>query len=784
VRPHAFRVLELEAALERVATRASSELGRRRVLELRPHDDRDRLVQALATVQETAELLEADPRWAPPPLPDAHASLKRLALEGSVLDAAQLSTVGSLLASGRLLRDAVAQERHQFPLLWDVCRQLHADPKLEDAIARTVDPGGQVLDTASRELRRIRSGLAQAHSRIVRRLEQYLGTLPDRHRVSDASVTIRGGRYVVPVRREGRRDVGGIVHDESATGATLFMEPPLAIQLMNDLKELERAEAREIHRILTERTEALRPSLHGLQASLEAGVVFDTLYARARTARDWGAIPPELLPAESQELRIVDGRHPLLLGESGPETVVPFFLELVPGERAMVVSGPNTGGKTVFLKALGLISALAQCGVVPPVGAGSRLPVFGEIFADIGDEQSISESLSTFSAHLANLRQIVERAGPDTLVLIDEMGTGTDPAEGVALARSVLETLVDRQALCIVTSHLGALKRLDLEGSGIVNASLEFDPDRMEPTYVLAKGRPGRSYGLAIARKLGFPAPVLDRAEVHLSEGDARLDDLLEKLQREERAARELADSLADEKAGAERLAAELAGRERQLREREKTAERRAHEEARRLLMEAREEVEAAIREVREAATTELAEVGRQARRRVEEAAARHRASAEPAEARPLSDVSVGDRVRIHSSGTEGEVVELREGRALVSTAGLRMQVPLGELAVVRTPAPTPRPSSGGGWSAPEIRGTTEIDLRGLRVDEVQLELERGLDGAILGDFEEVRIIHGKGTGAVRQRVQELLGLEARVKSFRLGEPGEGGAGVTVAVLG
>ncbi len=784
MRPHAFRVLELEAALERVAARASSELGRRRVLELRPHDDRDRLVKELATVQESVEFLEADPRWTPPPLPDAYGALERLTLEGSVLDAAQLSTLGSLLTSGRLLREAFAGEREGSPLLWDLCRRLHADVKGEQAIARTVDPAGHVLDTASRELRRIRSGLSQAHSRIVRRLEQYLGTLPDRHRVSDASVTIRNGRYVVPVRREGRREVGGIVHDESATGATLFVEPPLAIQLMNDLKELERAEAREIHRILTERSEALRPSLHALQASLEAAVVLDTFYARARVARDWRATLPELLPAASQELRIVDGRHPLLLGEGGPETVVPFFLELVDGERALVVSGPNTGGKTVFLKALGLISTLAQCGVVPPVGAGSRLPVFGEIFADIGDEQSISESLSTFSAHLANLRQIVERAGPDTLVLIDEMGTGTDPAEGVALARSALETLVERRALSIVTSHLGALKRLDLEGSGIVNASLEFDPDRMEPTYVLVKGRPGRSYGLAIARKLGFPAPVLDRAEVHLSEGDARLDDLLEKLQREERAARALADSLAGEKAGAERLAAELADRERKLTEREKTERSRAHEEARRLLMEAREVVEAAIQEVRESGTAELAEVGRQARRRVEEAAARHRASAEPVHASPPSGVSVGDRVRIRSSGTEGEVLELREGRALVSMAGLRMQVPLGELAALPAPAPTRRRSRDGGWSAPEIRGTTEIDLRGLRVDEVQLELERGLDGAILGDFEEVRIIHGKGTGAVRQRVQELLGLEPRVKSFRLGGPGEGGAGVTVAVLG
>jgi len=782
---HALRVLELDAALERVAKRASSTLGRERVRTLRPGTEPERIASELSAVDQTAVFLGDRPNWAPAELPDAREALQFLGVDGSVLDPHQLYRIGTLLESGRLLRADLHEVHETAPGLWSRCSGLHDDRSREAAIARVVDGSGQVLDTASKELKRIRSDLSRAHSRVVRQLEEYLGTLPDRFVVADGSVTIRNGRYVVPLRREGRREVGGIIHDQSATGATLFVEPPLAIQLMNDLKELERDEAREVHRILREQTMELRPSLDALEASQEAAIVFDSLYARARTSLDWEGTAPELLPAGQRGLRIVRGRHPLLLSGSG-KSVVPFHLEMEADEHVMVVSGPNTGGKTVFLKAVGLVSALTQCGVVPPVGAGTRLPVFTGFFADIGDEQSIAKSLSTFAAHLANLREVVEGADASSLVLIDEMGTGTDPAEGAALARALLEELVERQALAVVTSHLGALKRLDTAGSGIVNASLEFDPDRMEPTYVLIKGRPGRSYGLSIARRLGFPGTVLDRAETHLSEGDARLDDLLERLQRTEREGRALSESLTAEKEVTARMAAELAGREEALAEREQSSDRRARDDARRLLLEARAEVEAAIREVREAAAEGGSEVDRAARRRIEDAAERHRLAreAEPHTVRS-GPVSVGDRVRIRSSGTKGQVLELRAERAVVSTSGLKLQVHVSELALLSDTAAAPgRPArTGGAWTAPEVREGTEVDLRGLRVDEVQLELERGLDGAVLGDFGELRIIHGKGTGAVRQRVQQLLEREARVTGFRLGGPGEGGAGVTVATL-
>jgi len=785
---HALEVLEFERILERVAARASSELGRRRVLALRPATDRAFLVRELKRVEETDRFRSAHPTWAPPDVPDARSALRRLETEGAVLEPVELWAVGVLLSSGRKLRAPLQEEAEESPLLAGLADRLHEDASTEKEIGRTVQKDGHVLDTASSELGRIRATLRKAHARIVRQLEDYLSTLADRIRVADASVSLRDGRYVVPIRREGRSEVGGIVHGESSSGATLFVEPPVAIELMNGVKELESAETREVQRILRTFTRRLRPDREPLARSQEALIDFDSLWARARAARDWDAVAPELLPGDAEELEIVAGRHPLLLEREGAE-VVPFHLSLGPRERAMVVSGPNTGGKTVFLKALGVLAILAQSGVVPPVGPGTRLPVFDDVFADIGDEQSIAESLSTFSAHLDNLRSIVESADARSLVLVDEMGTGTDPAEGAALARAILETLVERGSRAVVTSHLGALKQLDTEDSGIVNASLQFDPDRMEPTYRLVKGRPGRSYGLAIARRLGFPGQVLDRAEEHLSAGEVRMEDLLEKLERQEKEVEALVEERRRERDEARALRREVEDREEELRRREESSERRVREEARELLMEARQEVEEAIEEVRGAVDRDdLEEASRRARSRVEEAARRHRGGAGPRRRErsgPIPELEPGDRVRLAGSGTRGTVLEVRRERAVVEAGGLRMEAPLADLSPVEASPSTSGKEAGGGsggaggWRGPETSASPEIDLRGLRVDEAEREVRRAIDDAVVSGLAELLIIHGKGTGALRQVVREVLEGDGRVAEFRSGRPGEGGTGVT-----
>jgi DNA mismatch repair protein MutS2 len=778
--------------LESVGRRALSDLGRERVLQLTPERRLGWIRTELERVEELARFLVRHPDWPAPSIPDARGGLERLTMEGSVLEPKELFALGSLLSSSRILKEALAKAAPELPTLSFLSEALHKDRAAEKAIGRVVDRGGEILDTASKGLGRIRARARQTHGKIVRALEKLLGTLSERTVVPDASVTIREGRYVIPVRREGRGEVGGAVLDESATGATLFVEPPVAAGLMNELRELEREEHREVLRILREQTEAMRP-VHGLlDSSQEAMVTFDSIFARAQAARVWDGAAPDLLSPGTQDLEIVHGRHPLLLAKN-PEAVVPFHLRLEVGERAMVVSGPNTGGKSVLLKAIGLISVLAQSGIVPPVGPGTRIPVFTRVFADIGDEQSIVESLSTFSAHLGNLKEIVEQADEESLVLIDEMGTGTDPQEGAALAKAVLQELVERGTLTVATSHLGALKRLDVPGSGVVNASLQFDPDRIHPTYQLLKGRPGRSYGLAIARRLGFPGHVLDEAEAHLPREEARMEELLAALERKEKEAAGLVESLASERAAAERLKEGLVEREAVLKDRERTARARAQEDARRLLMEARTEVEAAIQEVRAAwersqgREDALDKAQRQARRRVEEAAGqlrpREKKSAPPA---GTGHAGPGDRVRVSGTGSKGIVVEVREGRAVVETAGLRMQVPLEELSVLEPAEESgKKPSSqtaasASSWQGPEAEPASEIDLRGFRVADLGIEVDRAIDQAVLGGLGELRIIHGKGTGALRAAVSEILAADGRVSDFRMGGPGEGGAGVTI----
>ncbi len=790
---HALSVLEFDQAMEKVAARAANPLGREAVRSLGPTTDPETPRFELERVAELIRVLEDRPNWAPPAFPDVRSAIRVLATDGGILEPDQLLGLLRLLVASRELSNAIGgsapDPEDPRPYLTQLRERLPRDSRLEKLLDSTVDEDGEIRDSASAELRSLRGRLRSVRGQVVRKLERYLSSLPDRYRVPDASVSIRDGRYVIPIRREGKSEVGGVVHGESATGATLFVEPPLAIGFMNEIRELERDETREIRRILREVTGQIRSSAAPFAGALEAHVQLDSVWARARTARAWRGIPPELLDPQSESLRIVEGRHPLLL-EQGIE-VVPFSLELIPDERAVVLSGPNTGGKTVLLKAFGLIHLLAQSGVVPPVGPGTRLPVLADVFADIGDEQSIAESLSTFSAHLANTIEILEGAGPGTLVLIDEMGTGTDPAEGAALARSILEALVARGSRAVVTSHLGALKRLDVPGSGIVNASLLFDPDQIEPTYHLRKGRPGRSYGLAIARRTGLPSEVLDRAEELVDSDELDVERLLARLEAKESELSEALREAEQARSGSERMREEVERRRSSLEERERTEEERARARARQLLLEARGEVEEAIREVREGVNEERAEVETRARRRVEDAARRQRPtgfrqSESDRREELVAPIAEGERVRLRGSGASGVVLELSEDRVTVDVGGLRVQLPRAEVEPVEESEPRRAQAgagSSGGWSSSEVEVRTEADLRGLRVDEVGLALGRALDGAVVGSLPELRVIHGKGTGAVKAKVLEILRSDPRVSEFRPGRSGEGGAGVTVAVI-
>jgi len=800
---HALAVLELPAVLELVASRASSSLGAERVRALAPVDDRGWLREEHERVEAVRALAFGDAGWRPEPLPELSSPLARLRLAGSAWTGSQLLDGALLLRSSRLTRQMLEREadpESPLRLLHPYAARLVVARHAEAAIERSIDPDGAVRDDASPVLRRLRRELRGAEGDLVRLLERLMARLEPHQRVADMSVTVRNGRYVIPIRREARGAVGGIVHDQSATRSTLFVEPPAAVEAGNRIRELEADERQEVERILAELTEQLRPLRDAMLDSVEVLTTLDSLYARASFAHDFRCAPCTLAEA-GEGFAIHGGRHPLLVARGGD--VVPFELSMEPGEHTLLLSGPNTGGKTVLLKAIGLVSALAQCGVPAPVEAESRIPVYDSFFADIGDEQSIEASLSTFSAHVRNLADILDGATADSLVLIDELGLGTDPTEGAALASAILEELTRRGTFTVATTHLGALKLLATELPGLVNASLQFDEEALAPTYRLIKGIPGRSYGLAIARRLHLPASVLERAAERFTSGERDVAELLSRLQRREVELRELQEETARVASRAAERSRDVERREHELRAAERSAESRARQEARQYLLEARAEVERAIREIREGAAADAG--AREARRRVEELAATQAAEIDRLEAEsrrersaagagsrgaPPDDAGIApeDTVQLSTlGGRSGRVIELRGGDAIVAVGTMKLTVPRRSLKRVRssaaTPAATPSATVPLRGALPEEDPRSEIDLRGLRVDEMEVELLHALDGAVRGDLRTVRIIHGKGTGALRERVAELLRGDPRVREFRLGMWNEGGAGVTVAEL-
>jgi DNA mismatch repair protein MutS2 len=800
---HALAVLEFPRVLGVVAERASSSLGARRLRSAQPTTDLDWLASEHRRVAAMRALVGSEGGWSPEPLPDLTEPLARLRVLGTVWSAPELLAAGTLLRSSRRTRESLSDAKRPpvvAAVLAPLTDRLVSHSKLEQQVERTIAEDGTVRDDASGRLRSLRRELRGAQGELVALLERLMSRLEPHHQVPDMSVTVRNGRYVIPVRAGGRGQVGGIVHDASSTGATVFVEPPAAIEFGNRIRELEAAELEEVQRILAELTDELRPLREPMIDSLDALVALDTLYARARWAAEFGCSPADLVPAGAG-FSILDGRHPLLLAQGLP--VVPFDLAMDVDEHTLLVSGPNTGGKTVLLKAIALISLLSQSGIPAPVGDGSRVPVYDDVFADVGDEQSIQASLSTFSAHLKNLTEIVAASTHASLVLVDELGSGTDPVEGAALGGAILEELTSRGTTTIATTHLGALKELATEVRGVVNASLQFDAVALAPTYRLIKGIPGRSYGLSIARRLQMPLHIVERAVERIPKGERDVDALLADLEKRETA---LADreKLAEEliESGQARTQ-RLAEREKAVRERERLAEKEARQEARRYLLDARKEIDRTLKELRQTAGDAVEQSARDSRRKVEELAAhqgehlgrlereernvaqRDARVGRPAQAPPArEELAAGDTVEVGTLGGKlGRVLERRGKEAVVTVGALKLTVPIKSLARSRQQLPKGEVFVPAMLDAAELYHSGEVDLRGMRVDEVDGFLLSSIDQAVRADRRELRIIHGKGTGAVRERVVELLRKETRAKSFRMGLWNEGGAGVTVVEL-
>jgi DNA mismatch repair protein MutS2 len=787
----ALDTLEFSTVLQLVAAYAVSSLGAARVLGRKPTAEIEWIRPELARVAEIAALFRRGDSLLAEPIPDVTRALARLRIEGSVLEGVELVALQRVLAAARNVSLDLRRVAELAPLAGGLIQPL-PDKSIERRLEQSLDPEGNLLDTASPALAAARREVQTARQRLLRRLDTLLRALGPSAAPADASVTVRGNRYVIPVRRDSRSRPAGIIHDESGSAGTLFIEPSETIELGNALREAEVEEERETLRVLRHLTGLLRPELSVIRGAVEMCVAVDDAVARARYAVAVSGEMPEVERAPAA-FQIVNGRHPLLL--SAVQSVVPFDLELAQDERTVLISGPNTGGKTVLLKAVGLASALAASGVIPPVGSGSRLPIFRRLYADIGDRQSIAASLSTFSAHVRMLRGVLENADESTLVLLDEVGSGTDPVEGAALAAATLVSLTRRGAITLATTHLGALKELASREPGVVNASLQFDAATLTPTYRFLKGVPGRSYGLSIARRLGVMRDILDDAEARVPDAERRLDALLAAVEERERQLRGEQAAAVERAVELESIAARLdaqhasqIAREAELKHREKEAEREGRRQARAYLLEARQRVEEALGAARGAADEAAA---REARRLVEEGIR------EEGEALALDGAAgrvpghgwvgsgaeafeIGSRVRLESGGT-GDVVEIRsDGKVVVVAGSVRMVTDSSALTLVDRQdkrkarldtAPPPR-----GPAAPQI----EIDLRGMTGDEAETATVAAVDAAVLAEQPFLRIIHGMGTGVVRERVQRVVARDRRISRYSFAPRNQGGTGVTI----
>lgn len=779
-----FKRLEYHKVLEQLASFAGSPLGRERALELKPVDDPAVILRWQDEASEGRKLLRLEPTAEMGGWKDIRNQLQR-AGRGAVLEPEELFAVADTLTAARIIKNFLHERQESYPLLHEHAFFITPLPDLENKIKKAILPGGEIADNASPELAQTRRKLASAQLNIKNYIENMIRSPNYQKYLQDPIVTIREGRYVVPVKIEYRAQVPGIIHDQSASGATIFVEPMAVVEKNNELRRLVVAEKQEIQRILAGLSEGVAQNLESIETSLDTLGELDFIMARSRYSQVLDAWSPIL--ADEAVLDIRRGRHPLLKGD-----VVPVNIRLGEDFDTLVITGPNTGGKTVTLKTAGLIVLMYQSGLHIPAGENSRLGIFQRVFTDIGDEQSIEQSLSTFSSHMTNIVDIVAKAGRDSLVLLDELGAGTDPVEGAALAQSILETLHSAGARTIATTHYSELKNFAYARERVENASVEFDTATLRPTYRLLIGKPGRSNAFEIALRLGLPAELIKKAREFLSVEQIQFEELmsnLEKAQQEAEADREAASKLADEARAIKEKHEKL---EEDLAQRREAILSKAGEEARALVRSARAEAESAVRELRE----KIAEESTRARESaIQEARGKlgrlhHKVSRAVPEkvfsGQVPADLRAGQEVLLPKFNQRGYVITPPgPGEDVQVQVGImKMNVPLKELRTVE------KPKGGGGQS--QVAGmildkardiSVELDLRGQYAEEAVLQVEKYLDDAYLAGLPRVSLIHGKGTGSLRAAVHKLLKGHRRVKSFRLGEHGEGGYGVTIVEL-
>ncbi len=777
----ALRTLEYDKIIAELKTHLASTVGAECADALSPTSA---LADANVLLTQTAEAEGIYTRTGGSPI-DAFPDIRTLL---SKLHAALFITAGELLQIAAVLKVArearnALQAGDANGLLCNMANQLASHRSVEEEIARCILAEDEIADNASPELARILRQIKIVSERVREKINQYIKGASTQKYLQEPLVTVRNGRYVIPVKAEHRAQVPGLIHDQSSSGATLYIEPAAVVELGNEHKRLLIEENAEIERILSGLTAMVAPYADELHNSIVLLGELDLIFARAIMARDHRSVQPKLNAIG--HIRILRGRHPLLHREA----VVPIDVWLGDTFTTLIITGPNTGGKTVTLKTIGLFSLMAMSGMFVPADEGTELSVFDQVFADIGDEQSIEQSLSTFSSHMTNTVSILQNANAHSLVLLDELGAGTDPVEGAALAQAILETLYERNALTVATTHYSEIKAFALLHSGMQNASMEFDVDRLCPTYRLFIGIPGKSNAFEISRRLGLEADVIDRAETFLEKKDIAFENVLSEAEEARKAAEKLRDEAYRANIEAQSIRTELERAKRKLEDEKAQLRSKAREEARLAVTQTRHEMEQLIAELRATRNIDgkvlerAVQTARDRMRKSEETLyeqAMHRDAAGDA---PKS-VQVGERVMLLKLGKEATVIKAENGRGevVVQAGVIKMNVPLSDIRAIAKKKEKAATSSRVQLSA-ERGEVMQIDLRGKMVDEACMEIDRFIDDTTFTGVSEFNIIHGKGTGALRSGIQTFLRTHPKVKTFRMGAYGEGDAGVTVVTL-
>ncbi len=781
--------LELDQVLELLSACAGSQGGKEACLRLRPTSDLEGVEHMLAQTTAASDLCTRKGNPVFGDVTDMSASLER-ADRGGTLQPIELLRIAGILRCARTIKGYVAEDEKETVL--DVMfRALTPNKYLEDKIFGAILSEEEIADNASSALADIRRHMRIQSAKIRDSLQKVISSPAYSKYLREPIITIRQGRYVVPVKSECKNDVPGLVHDVSATGSTYFVEPMSAVNANNALRELELKEKKEIERILAELSSEAAAYRESIQLDYEMLVQLDVIFAKAKLAYRMRAWAPIMNDQGRVELR--NARHPLI----DPKTVVPVSLRLGTDFDSMIITGPNTGGKTVTLKTIGLLTLMAECGLHVPAGDGSVLSTFDAILADIGDEQSIAQSLSTFSSHMRTIVDVVAQCDDRTLVLFDELGAGTDPAEGAALATAIIEFCRKMGSRVVATTHYAELKLYAMRTKGVINASCEFDVETLRPTYKLLIGIPGKSNAFAISRKLGLSEDILKEADDLVDKSDKDFEDVLSQLEQQRQqmeAARREAERLRQETAKVKQQSEEY---HQQLRKEKEKAMEAARKEAQYIIEEARaaaniasEELKALRKQLTESAdTTGINQRQAELRRNLNEVEDKLRSTQAPKERpKPTRGVLVGDTVELLKLGTKASVIAINKDGSYQLQAGiLKMSAKADEIYLLEQENPYkakgPRPKHSGR----EMKLTampTEVDLRGMDAVEAICVLDRYLDEAMRSNVAQVRIIHGKGTGTLRAAVQQALKKNKFVKKFRLGQYGEGEDGVTIAEFG